>query len=75
MMEQAQKELEAERDDALIELGGKQITAMENLIMSIDNLGEIMKEPTPPPPPAGGGGGGGGGSGRTLVNADTLAIF
>jgi hypothetical protein len=76
MMEQAQKELEAERDDALIELGGKQITAMENLIMSIDNLGEIMRDPPPPPPPpAGGGGGGGGGGGRTLVNADTLAIF
>jgi TP901 family phage tail tape measure protein len=63
MMEQAQKELEAERDNALVALGQQQITAMENLIMSIDNLGEIMRDPTPPPA----GGGGGSASSNTLI--------
>ena len=82
MMEEAQKQLEAERDEALIELGQKQITAMENLILSIDGLGDIIKD-TPPllgqqqsDDTGGGGAGGGGGGGRgnlTLAN-ETLGI-
>jgi TP901 family phage tail tape measure protein len=46
MMEQAQKELETERDDALIALGQQQITAMEDLIESLNTLnGTILVTP------------------------------
>jgi TP901 family phage tail tape measure protein len=46
MMEQAQKELETERDNALIKLGQQQITAMEDLIESLNTLnGTILVTP------------------------------
>jgi hypothetical protein len=58
MMEQAQKELETERDNALIKLGGEQITAMEDLMDSIYTLnGTILVTPRGTlrdgPPPGG----------------------
>jgi hypothetical protein len=77
MMEQAQKELEAERDGALIALGQQQILTMEGLIDSLDDLNGTMRRRNDPPVNTGGGGGGSPTSGgsRNFVQADTVGIF
>jgi hypothetical protein len=75
MMEEAQKQLEAERDDALLALGQQQITTMEGLITSLGDLNDtILGQPKGQivVPTTGGGGGGGGGK-LTLAN-ETLGI-
>ncbi len=75
MMEEAQKQLEAERDDALLALGQQQITTMEGLITSLGDLNDtILGQPRGQivVPTTGGGGGGGGGK-LTLAN-ETLGI-
>jgi hypothetical protein len=73
MMEQAQKELETERDNALIKLGGEQITAMEDLMDSIYTLnGTILVTPrgTLSDGPRGGGS-----TGNNFLGDNTVGVF
>jgi TP901 family phage tail tape measure protein len=74
MMEQAQKELETERDDALIALGQQQITAMEDLIESILILNGTILTPRGTlrdGPPAGGGGS----TDKNFLSDNTLGVY
>jgi hypothetical protein len=65
MVEEAEKQLQAERDDALKQLGEEQLESMNNLIISLDLLNQTIRNTPPAPPDTGtGGGGGGGGGGR-----------
>jgi hypothetical protein len=73
MMEQAQKELETERDDALIALGQQQITTMEDLIESLNTLnGTILVTPrgTISDGPRGGGS-----TGNNFLGDNTVGVF
>jgi hypothetical protein len=73
----SQKELETERDDALIALGQQQITAMEDLIESLNTLNEnILITPVTTPrgtlrdgPPAGGS------TDNNFLSDNTLGVY
>jgi TP901 family phage tail tape measure protein len=74
MMEEAQKQLEAERDDALLALGQQQITTMEGLITSLGDLNDtILGQPKGQIVVPTSGGGGKGKGNLTLAN-ETMGI-
>jgi hypothetical protein len=75
MMEEAQKQLEAERDDALLALGQQQITTMEGLITSLGDLNDtILGQPKGQIVVPTTGGGGGRGKGNLTLANETMGI-
>lgn len=75
MIEEAQKELEAERDNALLVLGRQQISTMEGLIESLDILNETLVQRGQPEIVTPRGGGGEQSVGRAIMNLDSFGVF
>jgi hypothetical protein len=76
MVEEAQKQLEKERDDAIQALGQEQVSAMQNLTSAIFDLTDAVQVNSNRQSAATGGSVESGGlTTRTFTNADNVGVY